>query len=177
MEHSNDPKWEAWFFRKHPRAELAGWTARLRFFRFWRALGGLANDGDTLRCALCVETERELFTVTQGLGIPLQVLPPDAPTVRVGQSYTLAEMRRLPSRMERFPQYAQLGRVTLAKVECLAQVWLDRLVLQVFGAAGDPFEVSEADVENAAKIEELIVPLSHMVVEAPVDSEYCFRGR
>jgi hypothetical protein len=45
-------RFEQYLFRSHSRAELQAWAKRLRYFRFCRALGGLANDGDCLAVAL-----------------------------------------------------------------------------------------------------------------------------
>jgi hypothetical protein len=43
---------EQYLFRTHSRAELRAWAARLRYFRFCRAVGGHANDADYLGVAL-----------------------------------------------------------------------------------------------------------------------------
>ena len=42
MDTSAKARFENWFFRSHSRAELVEWTARMRFFRFCRAIGGVA---------------------------------------------------------------------------------------------------------------------------------------
>ena len=55
MGESNDPKWLAYLYRDHSYDELARWTRSLRYFRFQRAIGGHANDGDELFCALHAE--------------------------------------------------------------------------------------------------------------------------
>jgi hypothetical protein len=176
MRRSQTDKWHAWFFRSHSREQLRAWTARMRFFRFYRAVGGHANDGDTLRCGLRVESEADLVALTGGLGIELRELSTDEPQPVVGRPYKLAEMRDLRHRMEPFPRYEQLGRVTLASVDCFAYVWGDRLEIQVCGAAGDPYEVGEDDVTNAVHIERLILPYASKVIPPPLDDRYCFRG-
>lgn len=38
--------WSRWSFEDHPEAELRCWARRLRLFRFVRAWGGHAIDGD-----------------------------------------------------------------------------------------------------------------------------------
>lgn len=39
-------RWSRWSFEDHPEAELRRWARRLRLFRFVRAWGGHAIDGD-----------------------------------------------------------------------------------------------------------------------------------
>jgi hypothetical protein len=176
MDDSERARFENWFFRSHSRTELLDWTARLRFFRFCRAIGGLANDPDLLRCILRVGSEADLVELTSGLGIPLRELPMDAPAPVLGQSYTLAELRKFPTRMEAFPRFQQLGWVTLAAVRCWAWVGSEGLELQLSGAAGDPYEVTEGDVVNATKIEGLLAPFAARVLPPPDGSDRWFRG-
>lgn len=176
MQNSGDAQWHAWFFRTHSLEELKEWTARMRFFRFYRAIGGHANDGDTLRCALRVETEPELIALTSSLGISLRELPASEPQPVLGQQYAVAEMRKFRRRMESFPRFEQLGRIALASVECFAHVWDSRLEFQIFGAAKDPYEIEEKDVANAIRIEQVLLPFSAKVIPPPLDDERCFLG-
>jgi hypothetical protein len=41
-------RWEQWLYERHSKAELAVWVSTLRYFRYVRAVGGHANDGDEL---------------------------------------------------------------------------------------------------------------------------------
>jgi NAD(P)-dependent dehydrogenase (short-subunit alcohol dehydrogenase family) len=45
-------RWEQYLYERHSREELHAWARRLRYFRFVRAIGGHANDGDRLLLAL-----------------------------------------------------------------------------------------------------------------------------
>jgi hypothetical protein len=171
----DDRRWN-WFFRSHSRGELEDWTARLRFFRFYRAIGGQANDGDTLRCTLRIDSESDLVDVTSALGISLRALPANEPQPVLGREYPVEEMRKFRSRIESFPRFEQLGRSRIAFVECFAQVWDSRLELQLSGAAGDPYAVTEEDVANAVKVERLLAPLAERVLPPPSDDERCFIG-
>ena len=49
-----DPRWDAYLHERHSPEELRGWARSLAYFRFCRAFGGHANDGDCLRVALAV---------------------------------------------------------------------------------------------------------------------------
>jgi len=176
MESYEEVKWHAWFFRAHSPEELKEWTARMRFFRFYRAVGGHANDGDTLRCALRVETEADLIALTSNLGVSLRELPTNEPQPILGKQYPLAEIRKFRRRIESFPRFEQIGRITLASVECLANVCDSRLELQIFGAPANPYEIAEADVANAIRIEQVLLPFSDKVIPPPLDEKRCFLG-
>jgi hypothetical protein len=69
MEYPKDPKYAAYFFRRHSFEELRAWTETMRFFRFCRAIGGHANDGDLLVAAVRVESQADLAAVAAALGI------------------------------------------------------------------------------------------------------------
>ena len=165
MKNLDDPKWVEYFFRPHSRAELTEWTSAMRYFRFCRAIGGHANDPDILLCALRVDSEAALIRLTRSLGIPLLEV------LAVGQAAQLGRNR--PTPIEAFPRFIQPGRLRLAGVDCFAWVGQDRLELSVFGAAAVPYEVDRHDVENARKIEELLVPFADQVIDPPHE-ERCF---
>jgi hypothetical protein len=174
MKYPEDAKLASWLFRTHSFAELEEWTNRLRFFRFCRALGGHANDGDELLAALRVDAEAELLAVTTHLGVALRTVPVPTPAPIPGKLYTIAEFSQFPTPMGPFPRFEQPGRVRIAGVECSVSVSPGRIELTLSGAAGDPYEVTGEDVENAIKIEPLIVPLAERVIDPPRVSERCF---
>jgi hypothetical protein len=165
MRKLDDPKWVDYFFRAHSRAELEAWTSVMRFFRFCRAIGGHANDPDSLLCALRVDSEAQLVHLTGSLGIPLHGVP------AFGHSSALGRNR--PTPIEAFPRFIQPGRIQLAGTDCFAWVGQDRLELSVHGAAPIPYEVDRQDVENARKIEELLAPFADQVIDPP-DEDRCF---
>lgn len=175
MEYPKDPKFARYYFRSHSFDELEEWTERMRFFRFVRAIGGHANDGDELSCALRYDSEEDLLSITAKLGMPLQLPPPDALEAEPGRSYTRDEFDRLRSPIERFPRYEQPGHVTIAGVPTFVWVRPDRLTFRVAGAKGDPYEVTEKDVENAIAIERDLAPFADRVIDPPVDGDHCFR--
>jgi hypothetical protein len=170
-----EPKYAAYFFRPHSYEELRRWTERLSFFRFRRALGGHANDGDVLLAALRVRSEAELVALARTVGIPLRELPPDAAEQVVGAVYSLAELAQIPTRIEAYPRFAQPGHIALAGVGCWCWIYEGRLELSLSGAAGDGYEVTEADVENAVAVEALLAPVAGYVLDPPLENERCFR--
>jgi hypothetical protein len=174
MEYPADPKWANYFFRTHSFAELKEWTLSMRYFRFCRAIGGFANDPDLLVCALRIDSEDALIAVTSRLNISLRALPADAPAPRLGQAYTPEESRQFRTRITAFPRFEQPGRVELAGVDCYVWVNPGNLEFQLYGAADHPYEIDVHDVENARKIEELLVPFSDLVIDPPREGKHCF---
>jgi len=167
-----DPKWAAWFFRTHGREELARWTASMRFFRFVRAIGGHANDGDTLEVALRFDSEGDLIALATGLGIVLREVPA-VRDERRKRAHRTREFDELPCRIDGHPRYLQPCLVELDGVQCFAWIYPGSLVLRLSGAAGDPYEVTEDDVRGALLLEARIAPFADRVLDPP-SPERCF---
>ena len=64
-------RWTQYLFEEHDEKKLRKWSRRLKFFRFFRALGGHANDGDSLDVAFAYVEPAQLDTFLAGLGIKL----------------------------------------------------------------------------------------------------------
>ncbi|WP_230674504.1 hypothetical protein [Burkholderia glumae] len=62
-------RWKQYLFESHPEATLRDWAKRLTLFRFFRAYGGHANDGDSLDLAYRYETAQDLEKFLLSLGI------------------------------------------------------------------------------------------------------------
>jgi len=159
-------------FRSHSRAELREWGNALHFFRFCRAFGGHANDGDTLEAALAFRDLDELHTLCRGLGFALTPLPPDEPQPVRGQPYAHADWSKFRRPISEFPLWEQPGARVIAGTEVSLSVHGGRLNLTLFGA--EPYEIMEADVENAKRVEAVLAPLAHAIVDPPTDSDLCF---
>ncbi len=172
MRTPRDRRQAAWFFRTHDREELARWTASLRFFRFVRAIGGHANDGDSLEVALRFDSERDLVALATGLGIVLREAPA-APVARRRRARRAEELGESPCRIDGHPRFLQPCLVELDGVRCFAWVYPGSLVLRLSGAGGDPYEVIEDDVREARRLEVRIAPFADRVLE-PSSPERCF---
>ena len=140
MSGAQDPKWLAYLFRQHSEAELTEWMRELRFFRYIRALGGHANDGDMFLAALRCANHEDLPRLLTAL--------------RLSAS----------------------GHVQIAgaKVFVYWQTHEQKLELHVSGAAGNPHEVTRADVDDALRIEQYLEPLASHIVVPPRVGQHCF---
>lgn len=63
-------RWHDYLFRRHSEEELTTWARRLNLFRFCRAFGGHANDGDRLLLALVYHGQEDQEKLWRELGIP-----------------------------------------------------------------------------------------------------------
>ena len=88
--------------------------------------------------------------------------------------YLALDDSALPRRLTKdFPKVDSEGRRLIGTVPVFIHFGNRKLLLSLSGAAGDPYAVSEADVDNALKVEEVIEPLAAHVIDPPLDSLYC----
>ena len=167
-----DDRWLAYLYERHSRSVIAEWALSLRFFRYCRAHGGHANDGDRLLIALGVGDRADLERKFEGLGIPLKVLPEDEPTPVPGRSYRGDEYAKFRPRIKQYPEIQQPGHVRLSGVAAHAWVERDRLAISIANEA-DPYEVTEAAVSGAGRVELLIAQLAEAVIDPPEDTRHC----
>lgn len=131
--------WHQYLYRRHSQEELRTWARRLRYFRFCRAIGGHANDGDRLLLALRHEGEADA-----------QALCAQLDQAITGTGYHA---------IRGISAFAWFGDRTLT--------------LSLSGAAGDYYEVTERDVDNAAALEPLIERVRERIIDPPLDDEHC----
>jgi hypothetical protein len=151
-----DQRWERWLHETHSPEELREWAGRLRWFRFCRAFGGHAGDGDRLLVALRAESEAELLALFATLGIAAIPQPPDDNT----------------SRIPHLPHLRQPGHVRVAGEPAFAWAGPGRLELQLFDP-DSPWDVTARTVRSAARIEPLVAVLRESVIEPPLDDKHC----
>ncbi|GAA3470729.1 hypothetical protein [Nonomuraea roseola] len=165
-------RWHDYLHERHSPGLLRAWARSLTYFRFCRAYGGHSNDGDRLLVRLRVETESDLPAVMSALGLPIERLPPDDPRPVAGMAYTAAEFGGFRLPMPRFPHVRQPGAVRIAGAA--AHVWADTgsLTLSV-NDRRDVYSVTDAAVESARAIEDLLVPVGHHVIDPPQDDRNC----
>jgi hypothetical protein len=54
-------------------------------------------------------------------------------------------------------------------------VWIKNGALEIHlsGADGDPYSVTDRDLQHARKIEELLPPMQDRLIDPPIESELC----
>ena len=147
---TRDPRWRAYLFRRHSPAELSAWGRRLRYFRFCKAYGGHANDGDQLLAALSYAEHADLRSLLTQLGLP--VAPVESPDV--------------------FPS---AGQVTLAGERVF--VWVRKLPVQQLEIAvvdlDNLYEVTPRAVAVAEGVEMVLAAHAARIIDPPLPNCHC----
>ena len=80
----------------------------------------------------------------------------------------------LPRRLTKdFPDIDSAGRHLIGGITVHVGFGEGMLRLSLFGAEGDPYAVTAADVENALAVEEKIEPFAAHIIDPPIDSAFC----
>jgi len=146
---------------------VARWHQSLKAFRFFYAIGGHANDADTILGRILFNGEAELLSIFEKLGIPLQLIPDGAERLIPGKSYTADEYTRVAHPIWAYPAYQEPSMSTVWGIQLYLEVHESDISLHLSGASGDIWSVTEKDVKNALKIERECERLGIQL--APVD--------
>jgi hypothetical protein len=151
-----DDRARRYLFEEHSEQELRAWAARLSRFRFCRAFGGPAGDGDRLQLALQVSSLEDALEIVAAIG---------------------AEPREHPvspdlARSEAAPGVPQPGWVRIDGQT--AFVWIRRDTLEVtVNDVDDVWSVTEAAIEAAERIEPCFAPYDDRRIDPPLDTWHC----
>jgi hypothetical protein len=162
-------RWRAYLFRMHSEETLRDWGQRLTLFRFCRALGGHANDGDLLLVAYAYQSERELRSFFETLQVPLVQHSAAPPQPRAGVSYSCDEHRRFPSLIPNTSWLEQPGHCQIAQETVF--VWCNDTRIELSMAEG--YDVTEGDVQRAERVERALRAVALPRVDPPRSSEHC----
>lgn len=168
----SDERWNLYLFERHDRQQIAQWARRLRYFRFCRAVGGHANDGDELLVAIALQTEAGLLDVYAALGIVRDVVAPDSPQPVPGVAYTAEAYQRFVSIVPGTHGIRQPGFVELAGQPVYAHAQANRLEISL-SDTDFPYDVTEAAVRSAERVETLLAPLAGRLIDPPRASRHC----
>jgi hypothetical protein len=165
----DNPRWRTYLFEVHSAQTLRAWAQRLRLFRFCRAVGGHANDGDELLLVYAYQSPSELLSFFEGLGLQLtqhSVAPPQASP---GVSYSLDQAQKFPNLIPGTRWLQQPGHCKLAHQD--AHAWCTGRQIQLSIAHG--FDVTEADVERAERLERALRDVTLLRIDPPVARRHC----
>jgi hypothetical protein len=165
---ADDSRWLAYLYETHPQEQLRRWAPSLRYFRFCRAFGGHAGDGDSLRAAVRASTEAEVRRVLAGLGVEATPVPDDAARPVPGVGYRGDAYARFPRRIDHLPHLAQPGHVHIPE---RAFVWVRAARVEI--SLHDRGEVTREVVDSALRIEPRLAPFAADVLDPPLDDPHC----
>ncbi len=162
-------RWRTYLFERHTEDEVRVWAKRLGLFRFCRAYGGHANDGDSLLVVYRYRDVKELRALLAGLGVTLVTHAERPPQPEPGKSYSLAEYQQFPSLIPDTQWIEQPGHCQIAGQGAFG--WCGGSQLQLSISSG--FDVTPGDVEAAASVERILVRASLERVDPPLDDHHC----
>ena len=168
-----DTRFTDYVFKRHSLETVRAWALSLQYFRFCRAYGGHANDGDSFRCALRIHDEASLLGLCRSLSLSLVLLPLDTPRPIPGKRYSLPEFDKFRQPIDAFPRYERPGHTTLFGVPAFVWVRADSVEIHLSGAGGDSYEVTDLDFENAKRLEGEFRRLGLEFCDPPMDSPNC----
>ncbi|MES2674549.1 MAG: hypothetical protein V4660_09930 [Pseudomonadota bacterium] len=90
-------RWKQYLFGQHPESELRSWALRLKYFRYFRAHGGHANDGDSLDVAFSYSSTDELLNIFNEIGYKPLIYSKIPPQPVAVVSYTGDEWSKFSS--------------------------------------------------------------------------------
>lgn len=161
-------RWKQYLHESHPEETLRDWAQRLFLFRFFRAFGGHANDGDALTVAYSYRDAGQLEEALTGLGIELHRYKEKPPQAQIGVSYRGDDFLKFPSIIPGTTWIAQPGQCVIAGVKVFIWCEADRVRISV----GDRYDVTEADVRNAEVVERALKSIPLERVDPPLDSNH-----
>lgn len=150
---------QRWLLKGRSWYGMRAMVTGLRYFRFLRAIGGHANDGDQLLVALAWDDDLDLTVLLTQLDIPLR-------------EHTGRPSTHAPS-IEDLRHLGQPGWVDVDGTRLHVRVEPGRVVITISGSAGNPYEVTEADVAAASRIEEKIDLVADRVLDPPEATDRC----
>ncbi|USX23328.1 hypothetical protein NHH82_14640 [Oxalobacteraceae bacterium OTU3REALA1] len=162
-------RWTQYLFEQHSEAELRAWAKRLKFFRFFRAFGGHANDGDSLNVVFAYQTTSQLESCLQDLGVEVVKFATQPPQPELWVSYRGDEFARFPSLIKGTTWMKQPGPCKIMDVDAFVWCEADRIRITL----SDGYTVSEQNVIDAEKIETALARLDLERIDPPKDTKNC----
>lgn len=160
-------RWQQYLFEVHSESELRDWARRLALFRFFRAFGGHANDGDSLDVVFAYHTPEQLESFLTNLGITLLKFDTRPPQPQLGVSYRGDLLTEFPSLIAGSQWWQQPGHCEINGISAFVWCSADSIKISV----GDRYAVSEKNVQDAEKIETLLAGVMLERIDPPLDTK------
>ena len=160
--------WRQYLFQSQSATTLGEWAKRLHVFRFVRAYGGHANDGDMLVAVFKYGSLDELREFFEFLGINLVAHEVCPPQPEAGRSYRGDEWK-FPSLIPDTKWIEQPGHREIAGQRVF--IWCERGSVMI--SVASDYEVTEADATAAEIVERSLVGAALERLEPPIDSKHC----
>jgi hypothetical protein len=164
-------KGDPYFFREHSQAELRGWAKRLKLFRYCRAYGGHANDGDSLEAAFSYDSAQDIKNFLDFLGVELVQHTTKPPQPEIGVSYPGNVFASFPQLIKETEWIEQPGHCQVMGIPVFA--WCEKGKIRL-SVSGGSYEVTGEHVANAESLEKVLLTAPLKVIDPPRDNKNCF---
>jgi hypothetical protein len=161
-------RWKQYLFKSHSEDTLRNWAKRLSLFRFFRAYGGHANDGDSLDVAYRYGNLGELEEFLRSLGVNVVIYRERPPQPEPGKAYPGDEFAKFPSLIPGTEWVRQPGHCTIAGQKVF--IWCENDLVKI--SIGERYEVTEDDVAAAEEVEKKLSATSLERVDPPFDTNH-----
>ena len=169
---TDEDRWLDYLYHPYGREAVVRWAVTLPRFRFVKAYGGFAGDGDALRVAFRTGSEAEVLEVLERLGVAVVRYPVGTPQPKAGMALTPEEFAKYPSLVYAYPTLGQPGWTQVMGEAVNVWVGRDRVQLDV----ADPvnrWTVSDEAMRMAQRLEPIVENLAARVIEPPQESRHC----
>ena len=153
LRQAHEPRWLDYLFYGYGRAELGAWARRLHYFRFVKALGGHANDGDRLLAALHYADNADLRSLLAQFGLPAGP-GNDADPIPSPGCVTLAGVK------------------VYVDVRSVPNLQLQQLELSIIDPKGS-YDITPQAVVAAEAVEQLLVAHALRIIDPPGRDHHC----
>ncbi len=160
---------QRYLFERHTVEEIRSWNQRLKYFRYFRAYGGHANDSDSLDVAISYRGEEELISLLNQLGIHPATHTTAPPQPEVGVSYPSTEYEKFPSIIGGTRWIEQPGHTEIFGIPVFIWCHDDRIMISPRNGA---WEVDDSTVAAAEAIEPHLAGLKDRIIDPPLDTEH-----
>lgn len=161
---------DAWIFENHDKDTLSRWVSSLKLFRFVRAWGGHANDGDQFILLIDYNGIEELKSALHELGAELRTIPEGYPRPVPGVSYKWEEYRKFKNEIYEHPGYEQPGKVYLLNREVYVFIRDELIQIQVRDIE-NPYIVTEDTFQYCMKLEDYLLQCKSLTFSKANDNK------
>ena len=153
-----------YYYERHSAEELSDWSNRLSMFRYVRAIGGHANDGDSLEIKFEYNSIEELTNFFEFIGVSLMHHEQEPPQPERGRSYPSAEFNKFPNLIQGTQWINQPSHSEIEGIP--VHIWCTHDEIRI-SASPRSYDVNNSHVENAEHLEKLLIDSPLKVIDPP----------
>lgn len=165
--------WEEYLFFAHSESFLIKWAKELKYFRFFRAYGGHANDFDEIILALNYAGENDLIALFDNLGIIYRKYAIKPPQPEMGKNYSGVDFADFPSLIPGTSWIEQPGWQTIDSVRVFLWCTENKMKIAISGPEERNWQITEEEFANAARLEVVFAKYAQQMIDPPIDSKNC----